>query len=68
MRRCVVYIHVTDTALTFDLKVKCIGFFSLLRAWATTFLSVDIIIIWHMSISPWDDVSHAFITKVKSLP
>ena len=27
MRRCVVYIRVTDTALTFDLKVNCIVVF-----------------------------------------
>ena len=45
MRRCVKYIHDPDTTLTFDLKVKFIGFMTWLCVQASTFLSFDKVIL-----------------------
>ena len=45
MRQCVTNIHDPDTALTFDLNVKIIGFLTWLCVWSTAFfLSFDIVI------------------------
>ena len=45
MRGCVKYIHDPDTTLTFDLKVKFIGFMTWLCVQASAFLSFDIVIL-----------------------
>ena len=45
MRECVVYVHDPDNILTFDLKVKFIGFMTWLCVRATAFLSFDIVIL-----------------------
>ena len=42
---CVKYIHDPDTTLTFDLKVKFIGFMTWLCVRASAFLSFDIVIL-----------------------
>ena len=49
MRRCDMSIHVPDSMLTFDLKVKCIGFMTFLCVQASALLSYDIVIyfVWH---------------------
>ena len=44
IRQCVKNIHDPDIALTFDLKVKIIGFLTWLRVRSTAFLSFDIVI------------------------
>ena len=65
MRGCVAYIHDPDRTLTFDLKVKFIGFMTWFYVRDTTFLSIDIgILFLHMSVSPWYNVSIIFITSV----
>ena len=45
MRECVKYIHDPDTTLTFDLKVKFIGFMTWLCVKASVFLCFDIVIL-----------------------
>ena len=43
--------------------VKFIGILTWFCFWATAFLSFDIVIPYlHMSLSPWDKVSHTFMT------
>ena len=45
MRGCVKYIHGPNTMLTFDLKVKFIGFMTWLCVQALAFLSLDILLL-----------------------
>ena len=68
-RGCAKYNHDLNMTLTFDLKVKFIGFMTWFCVRATTFLSIDIgILFLHMSVSPWYNVSIIFITSVWPWP
>ena len=58
MRECVAYTHDPDSTLTFDLKVKFIG----LRVRPVTSVCLTFaFIIWHMGLSPSEDVSRIFM-------
>ena len=76
MRRCVVYIQDPNTTLIFDLKVKFTEFLTCICVWPVTSVCFDSDLpfftltfcraqshyVWHMSVSPWYDVSRTFIT------
>ena len=54
MRQCVVYIHDSSMTFIFDLKVNfCLTF------------SYHI---WHMGLSPWDDISHTSMIWIQHWP
>ena len=61
MRGCVAYIHDPDTTLTFDLKVKSVGFVFGPQLFCPLTWSYYV---WHMSVSPCYDVSRTFMTSV----
>ena len=66
IRRCVTCIHEPNTTSTFDLKVKLTGFLTWLHDLATAFIYplTQSYHIWHMSVSPWDGVTHTFMISV----
>ena len=64
IRECVAYINDPNTMLTFDLKVKFTGFLTFFMCPAYKLLSFDLTLtyyIWHMRLSPWEDVSCTFM-------
>ena len=68
MRQCVVYIYDPNTMLTFDLKVKFLGFWHCL-VFGQIFCHLTWSYhIWRMGISPWDNISHSFMTSVWPWP
>ena len=69
MRRCIAYIPDPDTTLTFDLKVKFIGFMTWLFVQASPFLSSGIVILcYSVGVSPWFNVSHTVMNSVWPWP
>ena len=62
MRGCMILIRQT---LTFDLKVKFIGFMTWLCVQASPFLSFGIVILCYaVGVSPWFNVSHTVMNSV----
>ena len=70
MGRYVTYIHDPNTMLTFDLKVKYIGFLTCLCIQPTTSVCFDIgpSYLTHRSLSPWDNVLHTFMILTPHWP
>ena len=65
MRRCVAYIHDPDKTLTFDLKVNFIGFCHVLMFNLLLLLTLTLAYhIWHMGLSPREDVSSTFMILI----
>ena len=65
LREWVARVHNPDVSLTFDLKVKFIGLMTWLCVRATVLCpSTYSYYVWHVSVSPWYDVSRTFITSV----
>ena len=61
IRECVKYIHDSDTTLNFDLKVKFLEFMVWLCVQTSAFcVFTKSYFVWHVSVSPWYDVSHTF--------
>ena len=69
IRICVAYIHDPNTTLAIDFKVRFNGFLTWLcvRPQLLCPLIISYYIL-HMSVSPWDDVSHTFMTSVWPWP
>ena len=55
MIRCVAYIHELCMTLTFDLNIKII-FPPWIWVWQDVFALWHSTIVWHMGVSPWDNV------------
>ena len=67
LRQCVAYIHDPDSMLTFDIKVKFIGFCHVFMSHLWLLLALMLAYhIWHMGLSPWEDVSSLFMTLIRS--
>ena len=59
---CVANIHDPDTTLKFDLKVKSIGFLTCFCVQPIPIFDLTLAYhIWHMGLSPWEDVSSTFM-------
>ena len=62
MRQCAAYLHDLGMTLTYDLKVKFIGFLTLLFVWTITFFTLTLAYhTWHMGASPWDNLLYILI-------
>ena len=57
IRRCVMYIHDTDTTLNFDLKVKFVGFLTCFRVRPITFF-----LVWH-----WPTIFGTWVYRHKTM-
>ena len=67
--RCVGYIHDPDTTLNFDVKVKFPGFLTCFCIQPKTFFYFTLSYhIWHMGLSPWEDVSSTFMILIRRWP
>ena len=67
IRRCIAYIYDPGTTLNLDLKVKFIlGFLTCFHVRPITFFGLTLVYhIWHMGVSPWDDVSRTFMIQIQ---
>ena len=69
IRLCVAYIHDQDKTLKFDLKVKFIGVFNMFRVRPIYFFSLTSgNHIWHMGLSPLEDVTRTFMFPIRCWP
>ena len=69
MRWCVKFIHDSHTTLNFDLKDIFIGVMTWLCVQASAICPLTkSYFVWHVSVSPWSDVSRTFMNSVWPWP
>ena len=63
MRGCITHIHDPDLTLTFDLKVKFLGFWCVFYPYLTLVYHI-----WHMGVWTWENVFGTFMILIRHWP